>query len=122
MIQCKARLAGFYVAVGLAMLLSVIAQMAKADNLNNSRCGVTFTVSHPDAIGRPGAYVTQLVYTPPPGFQFTKKDLVKGPSAPKYSWSIDGNGNLVLSMPAPPNQFPQSSTSSSSFQFQKGIS
>src|SRR5947207_903495 len=120
--QFKRRLAGFDLAAALATVLCVAAQTAKADNLGNDPCGVTFTVSHPDAIGRPGAYVTQLVYTPPPGFQFTKKDLVKGPSAPKYSWSIDGNGNLVLSMPAPPNQFPQSSTSSSSFQFQKGIS
>src|SRR5438874_7852090 len=82
MTQNKARLAAFYVAGALAMLLCVVAQTAKADNLGNDPCGVSFTVSHPDTIGR--GYVTQLVYTPPPGFKFTNKDLVKGPNAPKY--------------------------------------
>jgi hypothetical protein len=118
--QFKRRLAGFHVAAALATLLCVAAQTAKADNLPN-QCSVTFNVFHPDTSGRPGEYVTKLVYTPPPGFQFLAKTFVKPNNAVDYKQQIDASGNLVLTMPAPPNQFPLSSTSPSSFQFSIGI-
>jgi len=119
--QFKRHLTGFLAAAALAALLCVTAQTAKADNLNNSQsqCYVTFTVSHPDTIGGPGEYVTQLVYTPPPGFVF-KQNLVKGSNAPNFKAQVDAT-RLVLTMPQPPNQFPKSSTVPSSFQFQIGI-
>lgn len=121
--QFKRRLAGFHVAAAFATLLCVTAQPAKADNLNNSKCNVTFTVAHPDTTGRPGEYVTQLLYTPPPGFKFIDHTFAKvNQGGVNYKQQIDASGNLVLSMPGPPNQFPTSSTSPSSFQFQIGLS
>src|SRR5947208_10413060 len=67
--QFKRRLVDFHVAAALATLLCVAAQTSKADTLTN-QCSVTFTVAHPDTSGRPGEYVTQLIYTLPASFQF----------------------------------------------------
>lgn len=120
MTQFKKRSAGFHVAAALAALLCVTTQTAKADNLTKSQCAVTFTVSGDVTSGRPGEYLAQLVYTPPPGFQFLPKTLVKANNIVDYKYTIDASGNLVITMPLPPSQFPTSDKTS--FQFQIGIS
>src|SRR5436305_13576885 len=109
MTRFKRRFAGFHAAAALATLLCVTGQTAKADNLNSSKCNVTFTVAHPDTTDRPGEYVTQLVYTPPPGFKFTNHTFAKvNQSNVNYKQQIDKSGKLVPTMPGPSNQFPTS--------------